>query len=623
MKGMFGAGLIALGIFVAVIGGFLFNAETVTTCSTDWEYVTDIAAAFQGEKSDLDVDYDPASNVTGWSDIQGYNNGLVAGVDYLPSSPNTYFVVTDAPPAVADTITVRSGATSAWSAQSALDGSLLSGATATEIWHIQRPGAWEPSTTDRVLEIPLSAIMTAYSADQYSLISITMDPTYPAWPGVFFDSDMRYHYATAGHQGYYSWEGQPVTSMDIMPQSATVRINETVYQLSDVHIGLKNNQTLELSVQRTPLTAIVYMDPVAGVLPKWDTSTLYWSNGYQNVSVTMAFSRYDLEGNLHEGETIIRPLDMSGNGDVRMGVTAHNGRWSMVLYEYDPEGDIHWQASETVDLGAWDAVQLTFSQGSVTAVPIGSFRTFGDYVAVNTPVTKAWNLAGGSTIGSIEFPESPVLRMCAVSTTVRIPDGGLYMQNASLTPSDAFPTVQAVSLRIGSAAHVGTGIVFSDGSSSVLVPVRDNSQIRIDGRWLDFKDVTFMWVSTSMPAKTIAGTTYPAGLYQKGQSYAAGTVWAMTPSGAKEIIQSSDWTVLLEGVWAPSVLFYTGDNVVDERTELYDISKPEFRWDKATFIVILMAVSVCGAIIGSYFERTDVLDWVVVGGTIAVLWVML
>lgn len=623
MKGMFGAGLIALGIFVAVIGGFLFNAETVTTCSTDWEYVTDIAAAFQGEKSDLDVDYDPASNVTGWSDVQGYNNGLVAGVDYLQSSPNTYFVVLDSPPGGEDTITLRSGATSAWSAQSEVEGSLLSGATATEIWHVQRPGAWEPSTTDRVLEIPLAAIMTAYNADQYALITITMDPTYPAWPGVFFDSDMRYHYAAAGHQGYYSWEGQPVTSMDVFPQSATVRIGGTVYQLSDIHFGLKSSQTLELSVVRTQLTPVVYMDPVAGVLPIWDTSTLYWSNGYQNVSVTMAFSRYDLEGNLHEGETIIRPLDMSGDGDVRMGVTVHSGRWSMVLYEYDPEGDIHWQASETVDLGAWDAVQLTFSQGSVTAMPIGSFRTFGDYVTVNTPVTKDWDLAGGGTIGSIEFPESPVLRMCAVSTTVRIPDGGLYMQNASLTPSDAFPTVQAVSLRIGSAAHVGTGIVFSDGNSSVLVPVRENNQMRIDGRWLDFKDVTFMWVSTSMPAKTIAGTTYPAGLYQKGQSYAAGTVWAMTPSGAKEIIQSSDWTVLLEGVWAPSVLFYTGDNVVDERTELYDISEPSFRWDKATFVVILMAVSVCGAVIGSYFEKTDVLDWVVVGGTIAVLWVML
>lgn len=621
---MYGAGLLAVGLFIAIMGGFLLNAQTVTTCSTEWEYVTDISAAFQGEKSDLDVDYDPASNVTGWSTSPGYNNGLVAGVDYLPASPNTYFVVTDAPPAVADTITITAGGASSYSATSSLDGDLLTGATATEIWHVQRPGAWEPSTTDRVLEIPLAAVMTAYGADQYTLITVTMDPAYPAWPGVFFSSDMRYHYATAGHQGYYSWEGTPVTSMDVLPQSASVRINNVVYDLSDITIGLKASQALELSVQRTPVTAIVYMDPMAGVLPEWDAGTVYWNNGYDNVSVSMAFSRHDMEGNLHEGTTWISPRGPSGEGDAVMKLSVSGGRWTMSLQRIVDDGDgPYYEDADTVDLGRWEAVRLTFSMGSVTAVPLAEFRNFGDFSPVNAPVTKSWGLADGGVIGSIVFPAIPHLRMCAVSTTVRISEGGLYVQNAAMAPSDAFPTVQAVSLRIGSAAHVGTGIVFYDGSSSVLVPVRENGQMQIDGRWLDFGDVSFMWVSTSMPTKTIADVTYPAALYQKGQTYAAGTIWAMTPSGAKEIMQSSDWTILLEGVWAPSVLFYTGDNIADERTELYDISKPAFRWDKATFVIILMAVSVCGAVVGSYFGKMEPLDWIVVGGTIVVLWLVL
>lgn len=624
MKGLIGLSLIALGIFLAVMGGFLLNAQTVTTCSTEWEYVTDISAAFNGDRSDLDVDYDPSSNVTGWSNSEGYNNGLVKGVDYLPSQPNTYFVVTDAPPPEADAITLSAGGASSYSATSTLEGTLLDGATATDIWHVQRPGAWEPSTTDRVLEIPLAAVMTAYGADQYTLISIAMDPTYPAWPGVFFDSDMRYHYATAGHQGYYSWEGSPVTSMDVLPQSGTVRIGETVYQLSEITIGLKSDQSLVLTIQRTPLTAIVYMDPVAGVLPEWDAGTLYWNNSYVNQSVTMAFSRYDLQGNVNEGTTWISPKDVSGDGDALMALRVSDGRWSLSLQELVEEGDeIYWDDAETVDLGTWDAVQLTFSGGSVTAVPLAGFKTFGDYTAVNAPVTKDWNLADGGMIGHIEFRATPHLRMCVVSTTVRIAEGGLYMQNASMSPSDAFPTVKAISLRIGSAAHVGTGIVFSDSDSSVLVPVSQTGQARIDGKWLDFKDVTFMWVSSSMPSRTIADVTYPAALYIKGEEYDSDTIWAMTPSGAVHIMDSSDWTVLLEGVWAPSMLFYTGDNVADERTELYDVSEPQFRWDFNTFIVIMMAVSVCGAIVAAYYGKMDLLDWVVVAGTIVGLWMVL
>lgn len=82
MKGMFGAMLIGLAIFVAILGGYLLNAEKVTTCETEWEYVTDVSGAFQGDKSDLDVPYNPPANVTGWSaidDPEG-NGGWISGV---------------------------------------------------------------------------------------------------------------------------------------------------------------------------------------------------------------------------------------------------------------------------------------------------------------------------------------------------------------------------------------------------------------------------------------------------------------------------------------------------------------------------------------------------------------
>lgn len=95
MKGYFGAGLIALGIFVAVIGGFVLNAQTVTTCETQWDFVTDIGGAFQGDDSDMDVEYDPTGNMTGWTAFDRPNQGWISGV--LPSytdSINLYRVST-------------------------------------------------------------------------------------------------------------------------------------------------------------------------------------------------------------------------------------------------------------------------------------------------------------------------------------------------------------------------------------------------------------------------------------------------------------------------------------------------------------------------------------------------
>lgn len=86
---------------------------------------------------------------------------------------------------------------------------------------------------------------------------------------------------------------------------------------------------------------------------------------------------------------------------------------------------------------------------------------------------------------------------------------------------------------------------------------------------------------------------------------------------------STTWTMTLDGVWAPSVFLYEGQNVASSSVEIADFMHGEYRWDSNTFIIVLMAVSIVGGIIGSYFKVVDAWDWIAIIGTVGVLWLVL
>lgn len=75
-----------------ILTGFLGNVEDVTTTTTDWTYYTDVAGAFDSDESDIYSDFNPASNVTGWSTQQDYNDRYISGVGYSTSYPNEFYV---------------------------------------------------------------------------------------------------------------------------------------------------------------------------------------------------------------------------------------------------------------------------------------------------------------------------------------------------------------------------------------------------------------------------------------------------------------------------------------------------------------------------------------------------
>lgn len=337
-------------------------------------------------------------------------------------------------------------------------------------------------------------------------------------------------------------------------------------------------------------------------------STTYWYNGQSNVSVTVAVRA--VQPSTSATLTFRGP---SGNTSVEVAFGSSG---------YTVGG---------VSIGGWEGVEVTCGYGTVTATPIGSFTSFLDYKAVGSPRTIiASGAVGGGTVESMSVSAGSsgtyLMSMCVVSTIARIADGGLYLQNASMSLQNMFPGSDAVSVMIGSAAKMGDSITFSSGSSSATLPVDPRAQtIMIDGAWQPFNGVTFRWYSSSGPSAEVDGRVFPAAVYLRGQTYDAGKIWAETRGGTMtEVLDASEgWTMSLDGVWAPSVFLYDGKNVAATTTELGNFADGVFKWSKNDVILTMMGVSLLGGFMGSYYRWMDIWDWAAIIGTIAVLWVML
>lgn len=365
------------------------------------------------------------------------------------------------------------------------------------------------------------------------------------------------------------------------------------------------------SMQGTPGTTTTAILSYVSYTPTTHTesySTTYWYNGQSNASVTVAVRA--VQPSTSATLTFRGP---SGNTAVEVSFGSSGYTVGGVL------------------IGGWEGVEVACGYGTVTATPIGSFTSFFDYKAVGSPRTiVASGAVGGGTVDSMAVSAGSsgtyLMSMCVVSTTARIADGGLYLQNASMSLQAMFPGSDAVSVMIGSAAKMGDSITFSSGTSSATLPVDPRAQtIMINGAWQPFNGVTFRWYSSSGPTAEVDGRVFPAAVYLNGQTYDAGKIWAETRGGTMtEIMDAPEsWTMSLDGVWAPSVFMYDGKNEAATTTELGNFADGVFKWSKNDVILTMMGVSVLGGFMGSYYRWMDIWDWAAIIGTIAVLWVML
>ena len=629
--GAYGAICVILALTISILGGYLLNAESVVTCESEYTYVTDVAGAFKGSTGDIETAYNPAANITGWGGSSDFNNGYLQGVNYIEASPNIYYVYGDGsgPPAsTADTITVDvvtiNNATRI-SASSTEKGEFLESAPTRSI-RVAEPGAVAPAEQTRFMRIfSLKDVLDAYGASDYETMTLSFTVSFPSsWPGIIFQDDLKYHYKTASHPAYYTWEGDAVESAIVYGSTGVVAIGESSYPLSTVEAACLTGLTISVSAITT--SDVSYVDPTYGIIPD-KTVPAYWNNNNRNISVETVFAASDFTGEAVSHSYATIGIVGTEGSTTLIDLDQRNGAWTITLLEGDLD-DYAWEIVTTSDLGTWPARSLTMSQGKIVARPVGSFSSFEAYDVINVPIVLDWDVADGEDIAYFVVlpnsnPTMTAMRMQVMSTIVRIVGGGLYIQDGSLNLDQAFPGTLAAKVIIGSSVHSGSSVTFS-GDQSGTVQLSPTGRFVIDGEEYPTGQVAFLWASPDQPATTISGRTYDAGVYWHDQKYAPGIVWMLAGDKMTALAEvGNDWTMTLDGVWAPAVNYYTGENAAAERTELADITKGQYQWDKGQFIIILMGASILMGLAGSYWGYTKPVDWVIIAAVAAGAWMIL
>lgn len=339
----------------------------------------------------------------------------------------------------------------------------------------------------------------------------------------------------------------------------------------------------------------------------------YWRNGYDNSVVTMAFTS-------GENESKSARLTLFGSSASSYWWIDHDATgWKVRTYA-EPG------AEEWHEIGMWPAIEVEFRPTGATVYPVSEFKTFVDYKTIAAPTEIP---APGPSLGTIRslvaFSTGYDMRMGVTGTVTHIAKGGLYLQNGVFTLRDSFPSADAVSITIGSTAHLGDSITFSGNGSSVTLPVNPDRTVTIGTQAYPLNGMTFRWYSAAGPTATIGGQAFAPAVYHRGQSYAAGSIWAEVKGGQMVLVlaDAGDWTMTLDGVWAPAVNLYDGHNVAAEKTELADWTHGVFRWDANTFLVVMMGVVVLGGVVGAYLKMCATADWIVIGAAVAIMWLIL
>lgn len=631
--GAYGAICVIIALTASILGGYLLNAETVTVCETEYTYVTDIAGAFEGSSDDVLMDYNPAANVTGWSTSPAFNDGYMSGMNFKPASPNSYFIYGDGSgPSTTetDTITVQSiteNGTSRWQAVSTSKGVVVDNLRCTTM-RIAEPGAIAPAEQLRLVYFfDLADVMRGYGYSDYETIKLSTEISFPGeWPGIIHDDGLHYHYKTSRHPAYYTYDGEPVEEATVYGKSFVIAYGETSEPLSDAKVGFIGSFAFEVTAQTA--SVISYVDPAVGVRSE-GVSNVYWNNNQRNVSTEIVFSGTDLEG-ADVPFSYVTLVLYSENGLSTVELEQASDNWTIFLMDGDPNQNETMPIREQHFLGKWPGMSMTVTEGKAVFRPVSNFASFSSYTLVDAPMVYDWDLLGGEDLlyfelfRALNYDAEQCLRMQVMNTKVRVVEGGLYLQNGTFDIVQGFPTVQAFSLTLGSAAHVGDSVTVSGTSGSVTLEVRENGSFVVDGSEFQFGQCSIMWVSTSMPTATIEGKSYPAALYRNGQGYSAGNVWLSTPKGIVDMGEIGESPVVtLDGLWAPAVYFYTGENKAGSSTEFVDFTDGTFKWDKSQLILVLMGASIAMGLAGSYLGYARMVDWIIIIVVNAGAWMIL
>lgn len=343
-------------------------------------------------------------------------------------------------------------------------------------------------------------------------------------------------------------------------------------------------------------------------------TTTYWSNSVENSSIVMAIQKPTVntdnvmfvQYNNQDGTTSLEPIRLK-----------YNGGWYFYESNTDP-----------VNLGDWPGMLLTIKVAgghhTYTLTPIQTFTNFQNMVVMNREYVYEYGISepvenpNYSSIGYLQFnnTDQSYPHHEIISTTILLVDGGLYLNNGWFSPAVSFPNDEIIQFKLMSAVRTGESVTITTGN---LTPYSTTYQVNtmgtgliIDGRSYVFSDISLYYVSQNVPTITIEGDNYIGGLYLGGQFLDKGHLYLIYGKNQNVIdlgTSTNAWSIQLNGLWALSTAYYTGENVA---TSVVVWDKPgTWQWDAPTLLITFIAANIIGMVVCTRFTQMELWDWVI------------
>lgn len=454
-NGQIGVIIVIASLFFSVGGGFLFNTKDVTACGTEFDYVTDIAGAFTGTQGNIEIEHNPAENISGYSVFNptspDFRGSTISGITYTNSNPNAYWIQKATGEPVTKTLTISHNLSTNGSNGGTVTYDFGSGTSPTSgisrQWGLDNAEirtiiVVDGTTYSRVAGVTVQQLYNAYStwagedAVETNKIRIYFNSSIDGYPG-FITNQSFNDYDARGSGGYYGLNievkyGTITNDIVLNPTNGSIRINDVSYSWTEVYAvwGTSGSTSAAMTMILGGAVVTEYINPLNGVKPI-------------SVSVDDPTQAGDTANATHVGGTFVLPytLERTKFMDITISYTEESG---------DPQSVLMNEFGMLIGSnGEYSIVKGTselYSGNSHTNISVS-----WDWDSANPTVLKIWYGTGAMPDNAKSVSVSNIPSSGIYTVFVNIDSHGTYVDDATST------IINKSTTPISSSSHTGGG----------------------------------------------------------------------------------------------------------------------------------------------------------------------
>ena len=513
-SGYLGICIVVLSLLLGTAGSLLLNVDKDTEPSTKYDYKTDITGLFNTSQEPQYIDFNPATNITGYTPQFPADSPNPTGLDYVPSSTTNNYRV------LAQDSTPVNGPSGTVNNSTSLPQASLTYPVNSSVGSSERVNgsALTARLSGQKVTTLYNWVTSVWDLSTYSEIEITLSypalhaPTQRAGFGIAIDipASDPYTSVTNGHydtikvfsdnltfQYYHNGAWSPANSLyDYYMIYGDATQRENYYSGGNPTVSdYSTSLSLSYTSRMTPRPNYEYIDPTQGVsIATGYNSPVIWDND----TITTDYDNYVVSFVLGPSMTDGTP-DASNYWLSEFRYYDNNSNETQIDIKHDVSGGVGkiyatctvWQSPNTyypipnnTFLGNYDYVLLTLDirgTPTLTIYPIVDFINYTNFSALDAPIASVSVTSNGTPDLDkiyIYSSGSPRGRWLVSDTTLFLNTYNSVLIDPSIDLANYWPDMNSYRYAFQSFALYGDSITIN----GVTYPIIEDNKIEINGK---------------------------------------------------------------------------------------------------------------------------------------------